>query len=150
MTERGGDARDEATLPLILLVDDDDDQRELCGLTLRRFGFRTEEAGNGEITLERAFALRPDAILLDHSMPVMDGPETARHLRADERTRGTPIVMMTGFGAGTSAGRAAREGDCDGYLTKPCTTDDIVAALRGLLASGSRANLPWLKPGIRV
>ena len=128
-----------AMLALILLVDDDEDQRELCGMTLRRFDFRTEQAGNGEIALERAFALRPDAILLDHSMPVMDGPETARRLRADERTREIPIVMMTGFGASTSAGRAARAGDCDAYLTKPCTTDEVVAALRAALASPGRS-----------
>lgn len=124
--------------PLILVVDDDEDARAIFGLTLRLAGFRTEEAENGAVALERAFALAPDAILLDQTMPVMDGCETARRLRADARTRDTPLVMLTGFGPRTTRGRDLRaEGQCDAYLLKPCDADEMVASLRDALSGRS-------------
>src|ERR1019366_104747 len=98
----------EVSAPLILVVDDDEDTREVCAMTLRLAGFRTEEAGNGAVACERAFVLEPDAILLDHSMPVMDGREAARRLRADTRTHNAALVMMTGFNAATVKGREVR------------------------------------------
>jgi two-component system cell cycle response regulator DivK len=127
---------DEVPLPLILVVDDDADAREVYGMTLRHAGFRTEEVENGAFACEMARLLEPDAVLLDHAMPVMDGQEAARRLRADPRTRDTPLVMMTGYGSATALGRAVRaDAACDAYLAKPCKADEIVAALRGVLLS---------------
>jgi len=120
--------------PLILVVDDDDDTREICVMILHRAGFRTAQAENGAVAVERALALAPDVIILDHLMPVMDGPEAARRPRADARTHHTPIVMMTGFGSATARERGgSASADCDAYLDKPSEPQQIVAALRAAL-----------------
>lgn len=125
---------DQPQSPLILVVDDDADTREIYAMSLRLSGFRAEEAENGATALEMAITLEPDAILLDHTMPVMDGRETARRLRADARTRDTPLVMVTGFDEATPSGRDLRDrADCDAYLTKPCEVDVVVTSLRAAL-----------------
>jgi CheY-like chemotaxis protein len=124
----------ESRAPLLLVVEDDADMREVYAMTLRTNGFGVEEAENGAIAFERALLLEPDAILLDHSMPVMDGRETARRLRANARTHHTPLVMVTGFGVGSAQGRQLRaDANCDAYLVKPCAADEVVAALRAAL-----------------
>jgi two-component system cell cycle response regulator DivK len=124
----------EGVSPLILVVDDNADLREMCALTLRLVGFRTEEAENGAIAFEKAITLTPDAILLDDAMPVMDGRETARRLRADARTQETPLVLLTGFATTSTRGRELRaEADCDAYVQKPCGPDELVASLRAAL-----------------
>jgi DNA-binding response OmpR family regulator len=125
---------DPSRVPLILVVEDDADAREIYASTLRMYGFRVEVAENGAIAYERALQLGPDVILLDHAMPVMDGLETARRLRANARTNDTPILMLTGFDEGSAQGRALRAGaSCDAYLVKPCDVDEMVAALRAAL-----------------
>jgi two-component system, cell cycle response regulator DivK len=136
--------------PLILVVDDNQDSREICAMTLHRAGFRTVEAENGAMAVDRALALAPDVILLDHVMPVMDGPEAARRLRAEARTHQTPIVMLTGFDGASGGGEGGRaSGDCDAYLAKPCDPERIIGALRAALLlsavrfahAGSRPNV---------
>jgi two-component system cell cycle response regulator DivK len=139
----GSANRSGAGSPLILVVDDDEDSREICALTLQCAGFRTEEAENGSVAVDLALALAPDAILMDQIMPVMDGPEAARRLRTDARTQDTPIVMLTGFGADSTRGRAVRaDGHCDAYLDKPCAAEQIIASLRAVLLVSSAARLP--------
>jgi two-component system, OmpR family, response regulator len=124
--------------PLVLVADDDEDTREICVMILQQAGFRTVEAENGAIALDRALALAPDVVLLDHWMPVMDGPETARRLRAEVRTRDTPIVMLTGLrGATAWGGGGSGSSDCDAYLDKPCESEQIIAALRAALLSSA-------------
>jgi CheY-like chemotaxis protein len=121
-------------MPLVLVVEDDPDAREIYAMTLRSDGFRVAEAENGAMALEKALVLRPDAILLDHAMPVMDGRETARRLRANARTHDTPLVMLTGFGEGSAQDKALRaDGNCDAYLVKPCGADEVFAALRAAM-----------------
>jgi CheY-like chemotaxis protein len=125
---------DESRVPLVLVVEDDADAREIYAATLRTYGFRVEVAENGAIAFERALLLRPDAILLDFAMPVMDGCETARKLRANARTRHTPLVMLTGFDESSEQGLELRaEANCDAYLVKPCDGDEMVDALRAAL-----------------
>ncbi len=125
---------DPSRVPLVLVVDDDGDAREIYALTLRAYGFRVEVAENGATACERALQLGPDVVLLDHSMPVMDGLETARRLRANARTHDTPILMLTGFDECSQQGRALRAGAvCDAYLLKPCDVDEMVAALEAAL-----------------
>jgi CheY-like chemotaxis protein len=129
--------RGDTQSPLVLVVDDDEDTRQICAMILRIAGFRIVEAENGSVAFDKALALAPDVILLDHLMPVMDGPEAARRLRAEARTQQTPIVMLTGFGSGRAhAGGGRASGDCDVYLDKPCNPEQIILALRAaLLAS---------------
>ncbi len=121
-----------ADQPLVLVVDDYQDAREMYVEYLAFSGFRVAEAQNGLEALEKAFDLRPDIILMDLSLPGMDGWEATRRLKADERTKGIPIVALTGHAlAGHSEG--ARQAGCDSFVTKPCLPDALVVEVRRVL-----------------
>jgi two-component system, cell cycle response regulator DivK len=118
--------------PLILVVDDYQDAREMYAEYLQFSGFRVAEAKNGNEAVEQAFALKPDLILMDLSLPGMDGWEATRRLKADESTRHIPIVALTGHAlAGASEG--AKRAGCDSFVTKPCLPDDLVVEVRRML-----------------
>jgi CheY-like chemotaxis protein len=120
------------TNPLILVVDDYQDAREMYAEYLQFSGFRVAEARNGNEAVEQAFALKPDLILMDLSLPGMDGWEATRQLKSDERTRHIPVVALTGHAlAGASEG--ARKAGCDSFVTKPCLPDDLVVEVRRML-----------------
>ena len=119
--------------PLILVVDDYEDAREMYSEYLAYCGFRVAEARNGNEALEQAFALKPDLILMDLSLPGMDGWEATRVLKSDERTMHIPIVALTGHAlAGASEG--AKKAGCDSFVTKPCLPDDLVVEVRRMLS----------------
>ena len=119
--------------PLILVVDDYEDAREMYAEYLRFCGFRVAEARNGSEALEQAFALMPDLILMDLSLPVMDGWEATRRIKADERTRQIPVVALTGHAlAGASEG--ANRAGCDSFVTKPGLPDALVVEVRRMLS----------------
>ena len=118
--------------PLILVVDDYQDAREMYAEYLQFSGFRVAEARNGNEAVDQAFALKPDLILMDLSLPGMDGWEATRRLKADESTRHIPIVALTGHAlAGASDG--AKKAGCDSFVTKPCLPDDLVVEVRRML-----------------
>jgi CheY-like chemotaxis protein len=120
--------------PLILVVDDYQDAREMYAEYLQFSGFRVAEARNGNEAVEQAFALKPDLILMDLSLPGMDGWEATRRLKADEATRHIPIVALTGHAlAGASEG--AKRAGCDSFVTKPCLPDDLVVEVRRMLSA---------------
>jgi len=120
------------TAPLILVVDDYQDAREMYAEYLQFSGFRVAEARNGNEALEQAFALMPDLILMDLSLPGMDGWEATRVLKADQRTKSIPVVALTGHAlAGASEG--AKKAGCDSFVTKPCLPDDLVIEVRRML-----------------
>ena len=120
--------------PLILVVDDYQDAREMYAEYLQFSGFRVAEARNGNEALDQAFALKPDLILMDLSLPGMDGWEATRVLKADDRTKHIPVVALTGHAlAGASEG--AKRAGCDSFVTKPCLPDDLVVEVRRMLAS---------------
>jgi two-component system phosphate regulon response regulator PhoB len=129
-----------SVLPLVLIVDDDPDARAVHAEILDRRGFRTVEASDGESGIETAIAARPDVILMDYSMPGMSGVEAAQRLKRDERTQKIPIVMLTGF-TPSSPPRGSSP-DCDAYVTKPSTADDLAATLLSVLAVGEPAEKP--------
>lgn len=119
--------------PLILVVDDYDDAREMYAEYLQFCGFRVAEARNGNEALDQAFSLKPDLILMDLSLPGMDGWEATRQLKADNRTRNIPVVALTGHAlAGASEG--AKRAGCDSFVTKPCLPDDLVVEVRRMLS----------------
>ena len=123
--------------PLILVVDDYDDAREMYAEYLVFCGFRIAEARNGNEALEQAFALKPDLILMDLSLPGMDGWEATRQLKADDRTKNIPVVALTGHAlAGASEG--AKRAGCDSFVTKPCLPDDLVVEVRRMLGVSSK------------
>jgi CheY-like chemotaxis protein len=120
--------------PLILVVDDYQDAREMYAEYLQFSGFRVAEAKNGNEAVEQAFALKPDLILMDLSLPGMDGWEATRRLKADATTSHIPIVALTGHAlAGASEG--ARKAGCDSFVTKPCLPDDLVVEVRRMLSA---------------
>jgi two-component system, cell cycle response regulator DivK len=125
---------ERSRLPLILVVDDYQDAREMYAEYLQFSGFRVAEAKNGNEAVEQAFALMPDLILMDLSLPGMDGWEATRRLKADERTKRIPIVALTGHAlAGASEG--AKKAGCDSFVTKPCLPDDLVVEVRRMLGA---------------
>ena len=90
---------------LVLLVDDYPDNRDIYVQFLTYSGLRVEEAENGYEALDKAFALRPDVIVMDLSLPGLDGWEATRRLKRDPRTRHIPVVVLTGHAlAGHSQG----------------------------------------------
>lgn len=118
-----------AGAPLVLVVDDYDDAREMYAESLLVAGFRVAEASTGVEALERARTLAPDVILMDLSLPGLDGWEATRRLKADARTRDIPIVALTGH-ALASASRAARQAGCDRFVVKPALPDTVVDEVR--------------------
>ena len=128
----------EQNAPLILVVDDYQDAREMYAEYLQFSGFRVAEAKNGNEAVEQAFALKPDLILMDLSLPGMDGWEATRRLKADDRTKQIPIVALTGHAlAGASEG--AKKAGCDSFVTKPCLPDDLVVEVRRMLGAARHA-----------
>ena len=121
--------------PLVLVVDDFADNREMYSEYLSYSGYEVIEATNGAEALEKAQARLPDIIIMDLSLPVMDGWEATRRLKADDRTKRIPVVALTGHAlAGHSKG--ARDAGCDSFLAKPCLPDQLVAEIKRMLETG--------------
>ncbi len=126
------------TLPLVLVVDDYEDARDMYCEYLEFSGFRTAQAGNGLEALKQATSLLPDIILMDLSLPEMDGWEATRRLKKSARTRDIPVVALTGH-ALTGHAESAREAGCDAFVAKPCLPEDLVVQVRKLLGARSGA-----------
>ena len=121
--------------PRVLLVDDYSDARDMYRAYLELCGFDVVEAVNGADALLRARDERPDIILMDLSLPVMDGWEATRRLKEDPRTADIPILVLTGQGAAESL-LGQGSGPWDGFVAKPCLPEDLVRAIRVLLNAG--------------
>jgi two-component system, cell cycle response regulator DivK len=115
--------------PLVLVVDDVDHGREIFAEYLEYRGFRVATAADGLEALDKAFELRPDVILMDLSLPGIDGWEATRRLKQDERTRHIPIIALTAH-ALASAHERAREVGCNAVVTKPCLPKDLELEVR--------------------
>ncbi len=127
--------------PLVLVVDDYQDAREMYAEFLSFSGFRVAEARTGVEAVEKAFELLPDLILMDLSLPGMDGWQATRQLKTDERTKRIPVVALTGHAlAGASEG--ARRAGCDSFVTKPCLPDELVVEVRRMLSLTQRDHGP--------
>ncbi len=117
----------------ILIVDDFEDNRAMYAEYLRYSGFDVVEASNGAEAIALAIATKPDAVIMDLSLPVLDGWEATRRLKADARTCHIPVVALTGHALeGHSQG--AREAGCDCFLAKPCLPETLLSAVKELLA----------------
>jgi two-component system cell cycle response regulator DivK len=122
--------------PLVLVVDDVAHGREIFAEYLEFRGFRVATAADGLEALEQAFDLLPDIILMDLSLPGLDGWEATRRLKGDERTRTIPIIALTAH-ALASAHDKAKAAGCDSVVTKPCVPRDLEAEVRRQLAARS-------------
>ena len=120
--------------PLVLVVDDFQDNREMYAEFLAYQGFRVIQAANGVEALDQAFSNRPDIIIMDLSLPVMDGWEATRRLKADRRTNDIPVVALTGH-AMQGHSKGAIEAGCDSFVAKPCLPDQLVAEIRRMLST---------------
>src|SRR5262245_58717790 len=130
---------DKPDRPRVLLVDDYPDAREMYTEYLEFSGYEVIGASNGLEALQRAVDASPDIILMDLSLPVMDGWEATRRLKADQRTASIPVVALTGHAlAGISEG--ARKAGCDAFVTKPCLPEDLVKEIRRILEAATAAS----------
>jgi two-component system cell cycle response regulator DivK len=127
--------------PRVLLVDDYPDARDMYGEYLEYCGYDVIQASNGIEALERAFEHQPDIILMDLSLPVMDGWEATRRLKANHRTASIPVVALTGHAlAGIFEG--AQQAGCDAFVTKPCLPEDLVKEIKRVLAEAPSVTSP--------
>jgi two-component system cell cycle response regulator DivK len=118
--------------PLILLVEDHPDNRVLARKLLERAGFRVVEAVDGRQALEQAAACKPDLILLDMSLPEVDGWTVARTLRKSPELQNLRIVALTAHAMEGDRERVLEAG-CDEFLTKPIEIATFVPTVRRLL-----------------
>ena len=124
--------------PLILVVDDFADNREMYTQYLTYAGFRVAEAEDGYQALDAAFSQLPDLIVMDLSLPGLDGWEATRRLKADQRTRHIPVVALTGH-ALEGHSKGAKDAGCDSFITKPCVPEDLVAEIQRMLDTTPKA-----------
>ncbi|HTM27244.1 MAG TPA: response regulator [Vicinamibacterales bacterium] len=129
--------RPRRSQPLVLLAEDFEDARELYRDYLEFSGFAVETATNGREAIDQAIARQPDLILMDASMPVLDGWQATRELKANPATRHIPILALTAH-AFDDARREAKTVGCDGFVTKPCLPDDLVDRVRAMLDGGRK------------
>jgi CheY-like chemotaxis protein len=113
----------------VLVVDDDRALRTYMRLILRNAGYMTDEACNGLEALERVNLIRPDIILLDLMMPVMDGLETCRRLKQDPETKYIPILIVTVIESGPQKEAALSLG-CNDFMTKPVKQQELLYKLK--------------------
>jgi CheY-like chemotaxis protein len=116
----------------ILLVEDNHDNRVVYRTMLAHFGFRVVEAVNGRDALQLARDDRPDLILMDISIPVIDGWEATRALKADPDTASIPVVALTAHALDTDRARATEIGFAV-FLAKPVEPRRVVSEVRRLL-----------------
>ena len=118
--------------PTILVVDDEEDIRELVELNLRREGYHVLMCETGEQALDRASSKTPDVVILDLMLPGIDGLEVCRRLKANPKTRQVAVVMLTAKGEETDIVTGLELG-ADDYVTKPFSGKVLVARVRRLL-----------------
>ncbi len=121
-------------VPLVLVVDDYDDNREMISELLSLVGLRVAEARDGVEALERAATLRPALVLLDMALPRVDGWEVARRLRADPALHAMRILAVTG-NTQVDVQACARAAGCDGVVTKPFAPEALLATVNAWVGS---------------
>jgi DNA-binding response OmpR family regulator len=125
---------------LVMVIEDEKEIRDLIRYNLERAGFRVNAFADGDEGLERLFASRPDAVVLDLMLPGRSGLEVLREVRAEPATRDLPVVVLTARSAEMDKLLGFEHG-ADDYLTKPFSPRELVARLKALLrrAQPSRA-----------
>lgn len=120
--------------PLVLIVEDERDLRVLYAEHLSLCGFEVVQAANGAEAITTTSSLSPDVVLMDLSLPVVDGWEATRFLKNDERTAHIPVVALTAHHGAGELQKATHAG-CDWFVPKPCPPDALVAEIRRVLST---------------
>ena len=119
----------------ILIVEDQEDNRVIMRDLLRTAGYELIEAVNGQEGVHLAQSERPDLILMDIQLPVIDGYEATRRIRAIAELASTPIIAVTSYALSGDEAKARAAG-CDGYVAKPFSPRDLLAKVRHYLPTG--------------
>ncbi len=122
-------------MPKILLVEDNEMNRDMLSRRLERRGYEVVIATDGEQGVATAYAEAPDLILMDMSLPVLDGWEATRQLKGAPATRDIPIIALTAHAMAGDRERALAAG-CDDYDTKPIELPRLLEKKQRLLSTG--------------
>ena len=122
-------------MPKILLVEDNEMNRDMLSRRLERKGFEVVIAVDGQAGVDMASSASPDIILMDLSLPVMDGWEATRRLKADSATQSIPVIALTAHAMSGDEVKA-REAGCDDYDTKPVNLNRLLEKIGNLLGNG--------------
>jgi two-component system cell cycle response regulator DivK len=114
----------------ILVVEDQEDNRRILRDLLTHAGFDMVEAENGEEAIASAQASRPDLILMDIQLPILDGYEATRRLKADPHLKSIPIIVVTSYALSGDEEKARLAG-CDDYVAKPFSPRQLLAKIKG-------------------
>jgi DNA-binding response OmpR family regulator len=123
----------DTMLAKVLIVDDEKGVRDLLHSFLKATGYQAIMASNGEEAIELSISESPDAILMDWIMPGIDGLETCRRLRTEERTRYIPIIVITGFG---TTKIEATDAGADDFINKPFDLTELALRIKSVLRIG--------------
>jgi two-component system cell cycle response regulator DivK len=116
----------------ILVVEDHEDNRQILRDLLGSAGYEMIEAGNGEAGIAAAAAEHPDLILMDIQLPILDGYEATRQIKAQPDLRAIPIIVVTSY-ALSGDEEKARTAGCDAYVAKPYSPRQLLARIRDFL-----------------
>jgi CheY-like chemotaxis protein len=125
--------------PLVLVVEDYADAREMYAEYLQFAGFRVAQAHDGFTAVEQARLLLPDLILMDMALPRVDGWEATRRIKHEPATRHIPVIALTGH-AFSSHRDMAEDVGCAAFITKPCLPDILVTEIRRVLTAARESS----------
>jgi CheY-like chemotaxis protein len=126
------------TSKTVLLVEDNEDNLVIYCTILRHAGYNVVEARDGQAGIDAAHESQPAVILMDVSIPVIDGWEATRRLKADPATRAIPIIALTAHALASDRQKAVDAG-CDGYIAKPAEPRAVLAAVRERIGAADQA-----------
>jgi len=118
----------------VLLIEDNEMNRDMLSRRLIRRGFQVVFAMDGQQGVDLARSERPDIILMDMSLPVIDGWEATRRVKADDATRSVPVIGLTAHAMAGDREKAIEAG-CDDYDTKPVELDGLIGKIERLLGT---------------
>jgi CheY-like chemotaxis protein len=119
-------------MPKILLVEDNEMNRDMLSRRLERKGFQIVIATDGQAGVDLAHSENPDLILMDMSLPVIDGWEATRRIKADEQTKAIPVIALTAHAMSGDRDKALQAG-CDDYDTKPIELPRLLGKIEAML-----------------
>ncbi len=119
----------------VLIVEDNADNREVIRTVLTHHGYEVVEAVDGLEGIDKAGRERPDVILMDLSLPKMDGWEATRRLKADDELKDIPVIAITAHAMSGDEEKALEHG-CNGYLAKPCTPKSVIDIVKKFIKAG--------------